>query len=141
VRQARAPSALPSSERGFALIAAIFLIVVLAALGVFAVRMAVTQQQTSSLALLEARTLAAAQSGIEYGANRALASPSTCALSTTLTLSGGALAGYTVVVTCNPTPHTGTTSTSFALTATAFMGTYGTPDFVSRKASRTVASP
>jgi MSHA biogenesis protein MshP len=130
----------PASQRGFSLIAAVFLIVVLAALGTFAARMAVTQQETVNLALLEAQAQAAANSGIEYGANRALRW-SLCPASTPLTLAGAGLAGFAVVVQCNLTVHAPSGKTSYALISTATRGTYGRADFVSRRASRTVTTP
>jgi MSHA biogenesis protein MshP len=129
-----------SRQRGFSLIAVIFMIVVLAALGAFAVSISLSQQQTGNLALLEARTAAAAQAGIEYGAY--LASTGTCVASQPLPLPGGALNGFVVTVKCAqpPTNH-GTSHFSYVLTATAASGTYGTPDFVSRTASLTVTTP
>ena len=127
-------------EGGFSLIAAIFLIVVLAALGMFAVRISATQQQTTNFAILEARAAAAAQAGIEFGANRALATPSSCVGASTLNLSEAALAGFTVKVTCVGTPHVAVPKTyhSYVLNSTATKGVYGKPDFVSRTEARTV---
>jgi MSHA biogenesis protein MshP len=130
----------PASQRGFSLIAAIFLIVVLAALGTFAARMAVTQQETVNLALLEAQAQAAAESGIEYGANRALRGGQ-CPASKALTLTAAGLAGYAVVVQCTATVHTPSGKKSYALVSTATRGRYGRADFVSRQASRTVTTP
>jgi len=56
--------------RGFALIGAVFLLVVLAALGAFAVRINMTQRHASTLELQELRAQAALQAGIEYAAAR-----------------------------------------------------------------------
>ncbi|HEX4268329.1 MAG TPA: hypothetical protein VHY36_10610 [Steroidobacteraceae bacterium] len=137
-------------QAGFSLVAAIFLIVVLAALGAFAVQVAMTQYQSATLEVLEARAQAAAEAGIEYGANLTLrAVPAICAStpsSTPLTLTQGALAGFVVTVTCTPTQHqiwsTTTSSwqpyTVFALAATASHGTYGEQDYVSRSVTRNV---
>ena len=131
-----------SPQRGFSLIAVIFMIVVLAALGAFAVSISLSQQQTGNLALLEARTAAAAQAGIEYGAYRVLASSTNCVASQALPLTGGTLNGFTVTVQCaQPPADHGSGHSSFLLTATASSGTYGTPDFVSRTASLTVTTP
>jgi MSHA biogenesis protein MshP len=128
----------PAAQRGFSLIAAVFLIVVLAALGTFAARMAVTQQETVNLALLEAQAQAAASSGIEYGANRALRA-NQCPLSKPLTLTATGEAGFTVVVQCTQTVHLPSGKKSYALVSTATRGRYGRADFVSRQASRTVS--
>lgn len=131
----------PASQRGFSLIAAVFLIAVLAALGTFAARIATTQQQAVNFSVLEAQALAAANSGIEYGAYRALKA-GTCAGSATLPAAG--LSGFTVKVTCAPSVHptaSPATKTSYALDSTATKGTYGRPDFVSRRVARTVTTP
>lgn len=119
--------------RGFALISALFLIVVLALLTAVAVRIGTAQQQTVSSALAEARALAAAEAGIDWGAYEATVQ-SACSSSTTLNLNEAALAGYTVVVTCTATTFTegATPYQSYAIAASASFGTYGTPDFVQR---------
>jgi len=127
----------PRSQRGFSLIAAVLLIIVLAALGTFAVRIAVTQQQTVNFAVLEAQALAYANSGIEYGANRALKA-SSCLGSTPMTLGGT----YSVTVACAVTPHGSPASKwSYTLTSTATRGVYGQPDYVFRQVTRVVTTP
>jgi len=84
--------------RGFALVPALFLIVVLGALAVIAVRVGTGQQQAVTMSLEEARALAAAQAGIEWGAYQSL-DGGACAASTTLNLTEASLAGFTVTVT------------------------------------------
>jgi MSHA biogenesis protein MshP len=149
-RSAARPRRCAGRQAGFSLVAVIFLIVVLAALGAFAVQIAMTQYQSSTLELLEARAQAAAEAGIEYGANLTLqAAPAICAStpsSNTFTLTQGALTGFVVTLTCTPTQHqiwSTTTSTwqpytDFALAATASHGTYGEQDYVSRSVTRNV---
>jgi MSHA biogenesis protein MshP len=128
---------------GFALIAAIFVLLILAALAAFAFRIGLTQQQSATGDLLMARAQAAADSGIEYGANRALKGGS-CGASPPLALSAPGLTGFTVTVTCQPSPslhRIGSQSyPAYILTATARSGTYGSPDFVSRTSTATVSS-
>lgn len=126
-------------QRGMALVAALFLIVVLAALGVFAMRIGTAQQQTADLNLLNARALAAANSGIEFGANRTLQALS-CPSSSTLSWLQGALAGFSVRVTCNRTTHADASNTYYVyqLDAYAQRGTFGAPEFVFRHASKVV---
>ncbi len=143
VRHGRRPLAGsgPRAVRGFALIAAVFVILVLAALAAFAVRVGATQQQTADFTLLNARAQAAADSGIEFGTNQALVHGS-CAASTTLNLTAIALQGFTVTVTCTMTNHqigaAPTTYHAYALTSAAQLGTYGTSGYVARTAVRTV---
>jgi MSHA biogenesis protein MshP len=131
------------SSSGFSLVAALFLIVVVAALGAFAVRIGASQQQTANLALLTARALAAANSGIEYGAYQALKPVSSC-VSATLNLTEGGLNGFTVNVTCSVTTHTESSATPnvniYRIDATASAGIYGMPDYVSRHVYATFAS-
>jgi MSHA biogenesis protein MshP len=127
--------------RGFSLVAALFLIVVVAALGAFAVRIGAGQQQTVNLELLSARALAAANSGIEFGAYQALKPASSC-VSATLNLTEAGASGFSVDVTCSPSSHTegGVSVNVYRIDATAYAGTYGTPDFVSRRVYATFTS-
>lgn len=120
-----------SRRGGFALVPALFLIVVVAALAAVALRMTLGQQQTASLALQQARALAAARAGIDWSAYRALHGQ--CA-NGTLNLSEAALNGFTVVVSCSATAYTdgGATYQSFLIAATASYGLYGGPDYVRR---------
>lgn len=99
---------------------AIFLIVILAALAGFAARIFSVQQQSSGLDVLGSQAYAAAQSGIDWGAHRALIGGS-CTLTTTLVMPAGPLAPFTVTVTCATTTHTeaGATVTMYRLISTA----------------------
>ena len=122
----------------------LFVILVLAALGLFAMRIAETQQQSVDFGLLEARAQAAAASGIQYGANQAQAGSCPVA-ATTLNLTATGLPGFTVTVTCSASMHMVSGSscpllmcTSYALVSTAQYGTYGNPDFVQATQSLSV---
>src|SRR5262245_1157329 len=128
------------AQRGFSLVAALFLIVVVAALGAFAVRIGSGQQQTVNLSLLSAKALSAANSGIEYGAYQALIVGS-CA-GATLKLTEVGLNGFTVAVTCSSTAHPiGTAGINvYRIDATSTFGAYGTPDYVSRHVYATFSS-
>ena len=140
-----------AGQSGFSLIAAIFLIVVLAALGAFAVQVAMSQYGGATSELLQARAQAAAEAGIEYDANLALHGvPSSCLNPNTLNLTQGALAGFVVKVACTgTTPHlvystttsTWTSYTVYTLAATASKGTYGAQDYVARSVTRNVTPP
>jgi MSHA biogenesis protein MshP len=111
---------------------ALFLMVVLGLLAVIAVRVGVGQQQTVTMGLMQARALAAARAGIEWGAYRAL--HGSCGASTTLSLSEAALDGFAVVVTCTSTAFASGTGTghAYVVNATATTGTYGQPGYVRR---------
>jgi MSHA biogenesis protein MshP len=121
-----------SRQRGMSLVAAIFLIVIVAMLGSFAVRLGMGQHQTVNLALLSSRALAAANAGIEWSAANALNPPNTCTgASTSFTLTQGALAGFAVTVTCTRTVFLGE-GKLYVMSSSARYGTYGQPDYVSR---------
>ena len=128
----------PGRQRGFALVAAIFLIVVLALLGMFIVRISGVQHQTVNIALLGARAFEAARTGIEWGAFQALDSAS--CTTTTLNLTEGGLSGFDVDVSCTSSTHTetGDTYNVYLLDVVASAGVYGNPDFVSRRMQATV---
>jgi MSHA biogenesis protein MshP len=122
---------------GFALIPALFLIVVLGALAVVAIRVGTAQQQAVTMSLMQARALSAAQTGIEWGAYKALSG--SCVASTTLSLTEAALNGFSVIVTCAAvTFSTGAaTNTSYVLNSAATSGLYGQPGYVRRVVSGT----
>ncbi len=130
----------PRRQRGFALVVAIFLLVVLASLGVFIVKVSGVQHQTVNIALLGARAFQAARAGIEWGAHRAI-DASSCT-NTTLNLTEGGLAGFDVDVTCSSSSHTetGNTYNLYVIDVEARAGTYGNPDYVSRRMQASVTA-
>lgn len=115
-------------QAGFALINAIFLLVVLAFLGVVMVTLSGVQSRTPVFALQGARTYHAARSGIEWGTWKAL--NGSCVATTTLTIDGA-----TVVVTCQSAPFTEGASNYnvYRLSASAERGSYGSTDYISRR--------
>ena len=70
-------SRIRQAQRGFAAIAAIFLVVILAALGAFMLTFSNTQQLTSAQDIQGTRAYWAARAGLEWGIGRVVASPST----------------------------------------------------------------
>lgn len=118
-----------SRERGFSLITAIFLIVVLAALGAYMVIFTGLQQTTVQADVLGVRAYYAARAGTEWAIYRALdpdntiapgATPAPCPGGTINTM-GGTLSPFTVVINCTPSDATeaGNTIRVYAITATA----------------------
>lgn len=105
---------------GLSLITAIFLMLILSALGLYIVNLSTVQHSTSALDLQGSRAYHAARTGLEFGAFQAIVNAS-CPATTSLVL-GGALADFTgVTVLCVSTVHTeGTTAKTFyRITATA----------------------
>ncbi len=86
-------------QQGFAAIAAIFLVVVLAALGAFMLTFSNTQQLTSAQDVQGSRAYWAARAGLEWGIANVVATD-TCDASTTLPTID---AFFAVTVRCNST--------------------------------------
>lgn len=125
-------------QKGISLVPALFLLIVLAALGIVAVRLNAVQNQTVVLAMQSARAYSAARAGLDWSAYQALINGS-CA-SSTLTLVEAGLSGFTVDTTCAVSTHSEGLATVRVYTIDAFArsGSYGTPDYVSRRVRSTI---
>ena len=120
------------AQGGFALVAAIFLVVVVAMLGAFAVRTTMTQQSTVDTALLDARVEAAVDAGIELAASRLQAVRNCGTLSTPFVVEGFTVS-YGPCQQQLPSPTVGGVAADiFTIPVTATQGVYGSPEFVSR---------
>lgn len=108
-------------QPGFAIVSAIFLIVVLAVLGVYMATMSGVQQATTSKTLTASRVYYGAKAGLEWGIHRAIAAGGTCLASTTFALTGPGFDGINVTVTCNAQTHAGV----YVITSQAEFGVYG----------------
>ena len=120
-------------DRGFALVAALIVLVLLSSIGAAMLRLTAVERAAATGAILGARANWAAQSGVEWASHQA-SSAGSCG-SGTLVLTEGALAGFQVVVSCTETTHRegGQTVRSLSIRSEARFGTYGTPDFVFRE--------
>jgi MSHA biogenesis protein MshP len=110
----------PDPQKGFSLVAAIFLLVVLALLGALVASVTGMQQASGRLDVLGVRAYDSARAGLEWGAHRVLdpnntLNPATCspvvmpscpAPTTNLPALGGSLASFTVTVICAQTADT-----------------------------------
>lgn len=125
----------PGRAGGFSIVSAIFLLVVLAALGAMIVTFSTVQHATAAQDVQSARAYQAARAGIEWGLYQVLrpATPG-CAGSTTFSPSDlpaaerldGELAPFTVTVTCaasDPIVENGVTTAIYAIESTASFGT------------------
>lgn len=124
-------------QQGVALIAAIFLLVALAALGVYMVTISGVQQQTPTQAADASRAWYAARSGIEAVAYEATTGGS-CPSSNPKSYN---LDGFNVQVSCSASTHTerGDTFQVYRLEALAEKGNYGDRGYVAREVSSTVS--
>ena len=128
------------------MISAIFLLIVIAALGVFSVTLSTTQHQSALLDVMGSRAYQAARAGIEWGAYQVLPASagsfaSTCrtigSSSSAISPLSGTLANLTVTVDCVATSHTEGVSTvwGYQLAASAAQGIPNTFNYVERNAA------
>lgn len=104
--------------RGFAILSAIFILVVLAMLGAFIMNISSSQQIGSALDIQGARAYQAARAGIEWGLFRQMRE-SNCAAATNFVPAAATLATFTVTVNCVATAGTSGGPTVHTVTATA----------------------
>ncbi len=125
-------------NRGMSLVTALFVLVVLSAIGGYMILVAGVQSQTTVMALQGVRAYHAARSGLEWGIYHNLASGS-C---TTGTFS---VDGFVVTVGCDATNFAegGQNFNVYRVTSLAQWGSFGSADYVSRQltAKATGAAP
>lgn len=103
----RIPSLLNRCQRGIGLVTAIFLLVVLSALGVALVTVHMAQQTSSAMDVVGVRAYLAARAGAEWAVFRQR-NDNVCAGSTTFAMPAGtSLSPFTVTVTCTPVTQHG----------------------------------
>ncbi len=130
-----------SSESGFSIVSAIFLLVVLSAMGAFMLTFSNVQQMSSTADLQGGKAYQAARAGIDWGAYQILQNGGSCVNSASVPL-GGNLAGFSLIVNCTPYgPYTEGISTVnlYRITATASSGTLGSTTYVERQLQATIA--
>lgn len=122
--------------RGFGVIAALVVLVLLAALAAAVVRIGTAQQMGAAQGLESSRATWAAASGVDWGAYQALRGTWTSCANTSQTLDLSAESGLWVTVRCNSTLYNEGESASntpqtvrvYTLTATACNSSAGCPD-------------
>ena len=131
------------SQGGFSLISAIFILVVLSAIGGYMVTIGGTQRTTNIAAIQGARAFQAARSGMEWAITRATIDPDCSNINNSFTLNVDGLNGFKVVLTCAMTQHleAGNTINIFTLTSQATSGNFGEIDFVRRQLTATISPP
>lgn len=130
-------------QGGFAILSAVFLIVVLALLGTMIVSLSTTQQVGSARDLAGSKAYFAAKAGIEWGVYQVLQA-GVCTASSTLPALSGSATGFTVTVTCSrtgPFDEAGTNVYVHQITSTASMGTVGAADYAERQLQAVVSTP
>jgi MSHA biogenesis protein MshP len=143
-----------SGEDGFAAIFAIFLLVVMSAMGGFMLTFSNAQQLSSAQDIKGSQAYWAARAGLEWGMGNVIRQPvatSNCPTSSTNLLGGTTLfdGGFTVVVTCTLSLYTERTLVGavvtlkdmriFSITSVANNGTTpGTAGFIERSLSASI---
>jgi MSHA biogenesis protein MshP len=131
-------------QQGFLLPAAIFLLVILAALGAYALNVTSLQNAGSTQDVQGARAYQMARAGVEWAANQVLLPGSTALANCPASPSNLSIDGFTVSVSCTRyvdyfeqgTDHT---ITMYDITATASFGTSGTVGYVERQVQITLS--
>lgn len=134
-------SRLPKAQRGVALIGAIFVVVILAMLGIYMVTLSGVEQATTSQAVIASRVYYGAKAGLEWGIHQAIGpTVSVCNSSTPLApIAGLGDIGVTVICVCTyPAACVSGATSVFYLKSTATYGTYGNADYSQRILEATV---
>jgi MSHA biogenesis protein MshP len=138
------------TQRGFSTATAIFLVVVLAALGAAILLVASMQHTSSAIDVQGARAYQAARAGIEWGMyqildpNNAVSGPATlpsCFATTSMTLAG-TLSAFSTTVSCaaaGVTTEANRNLQVYTIVALAKLGTAGSPNYVERQITATVS--
>ncbi|GAB3544530.1 hypothetical protein GCM10027343_19810 [Noviherbaspirillum agri] len=123
------------AQRGVSIVAAIFLLLLLAGLAALMATLSTTQHATSAQDVLGSRAYQAARAGIEWGVYRALGTPSVCASSAPLPGLADDLQQFSVVVECTETSTTeaGEAVKVYRIVSVATSGTLGKPNRVERR--------
>jgi MSHA biogenesis protein MshP len=124
------------NQRGMSLVTAIFILVVLAAIGGYMVLTAGVQSQTTVMALQGVRAYHAARSGLEWGIYRNLDSGN-------CTNGDFIVDGFRVTVGCRETQFVegGQTYKVYRVTSLAQLGNYGDGGYVSRQLTAKATAP
>lgn len=117
---------------GFALVSALFLIVILSVLGAFLVNIVAVQHATPAMRVQGSRADYAARSGMGWAVSRAIGAGA-CS-NTSFSPGGPGLQGFTVTVRCTSSLHDldGASTPYYVIDVSAQSGTFGGPDFVAR---------
>jgi MSHA biogenesis protein MshP len=127
-------------QRGFAAVAAIFLVVLLAALGGFMLTFANSQALTSAQDVQGVRAYWAARAGMEWALANLQTAPAVCPNTTRTQMTGtvpAAVNGFTLAVFCTRSTYTeaGNSFNVFSVESRASTGTVGSVGFVERSVS------
>jgi MSHA biogenesis protein MshP len=127
-------------QRGFSIVTAIFLLVVLAGLGAAMLTFSNIQHQSSAMDVSGSRAYQAARAGVEWAAYQVVNSSASAAAATNCATLfaqnslGGTLSPFSVTVTCSAASTVEATSTIwiYTVSSVASTGTLGGSDYIER---------
>ena len=123
----------PARQAGFTILSALFLLVVLVALGAYMVRLSTAQHLSTALTVNASRAYYAAYSGMEWAASRIRTLTACPTVPTSFSVEG-----YTVELTaCSKDTVTegGSSYGVYQVAIEASRGSFGSPDYVRRRLS------
>lgn len=131
-------------QQGFLLPAAIFILVILAALGAYALNITSVQQNTSLQDTQGTRAYQAARSGVEWAAYQVLNPGSTALENCPASPSMMTVDNFTVTVSCNRSADyyeqgTDHTIAMYDITSTASFGSVGSLNYIERQIQLTLS--
>lgn len=133
-------------NKGFTIVAAVFVLIILGLLSSFIIGLSATTGSTTTAAIASANAYFASVSGIEWGINKTLeVAPSEvveCPPTTTLNLTQGSLNGFRVQVSCTQEPFTENPLKLkiHTLASKSEYSTIGSKDYTSREIKITIIS-
>jgi MSHA biogenesis protein MshP len=140
-------------QRAFSLVSAIFLLVILSALGVFMLSISTMQQTTSTQDVQGSHAYQAAKTGLEWGAYQIMNPENNnppaggtattrypCVALTALPALGGSLSKFAVTVECTRADFVegGNTVRVYQLTSTASFGVAGQTSYIERRLTASI---
>ncbi len=137
------PGCPTNKQRGFTLVMAIFMVVVLGLLGTYMLRLSGVQYATGSYALQSARAYQAGKAGLGWATaminNEAVAGQG-CTTVNNKILTLPAIPGFTVTLTCEGKAYTEGSDAYYIyrITAHSEFGDYNSADYVSRELEKSV---
>lgn len=131
-------------NRGFLLPVAIFILVILAALGAYALNITSVQQSTSTQDVQGSRAYQAARAGVEWAAYQVLAPGTTTLANCPASPSTLNIDNFTVTVTCSRSADyfeqgSDHTIAMYDITSTASFGTAGAVNYIERQVQLTLS--
>ncbi|WP_262967011.1 hypothetical protein [Methylobacter psychrophilus] len=131
----RNTACLESKQRGFTIVMAIFILVVLGLLGSYMVRLSGVQLATSSYALQSTKAYQAARAGLGWAAAKISTGGGCVDVNAQTALTLPDLPGFTVNLTCTLASYKegGDNPSIYMINAHSEFGAYGGADYVSRE--------